>query len=143
MVARRVRDLEDLLGLESGQIQPGDPEGTTPYAQEYQLSAKSGEERVFVSRLRPGQYLIRSFHESAIAGIGGDLDVVFTVAGGEVRYVGRMRVEVPRRLSTGKGYRFAVENMRTQTLAQISKHHAMLANSAVDGPMRTRDRSRP
>ena len=120
------------------QIQPGDPDGIRPYAEEYQLMAKAGEERIFVSRLRPGAYLIRSFHEASVAGLGGDLDIVFSVNPGEVRYVGRLNIEIPRRAARGKDYRFTIENQRAQTLASVPPEHDALANAAVDGPMQAR-----
>ncbi len=133
----------DTYQFEVVQIQPGDPEGKSPYANEYQLTAKTDEERVFISRLRPGQYLLRAFYEASMVGLGGALDVVVTVAPGEVRYVGRVRMQVPRRLSSGKDYHVTVENVRAQTLSQLSRQHAALVNAAVDGPMQVRVRSTP
>jgi len=120
------------------QIQPGDPNGESPYAERYRLDAKGGEERIFIARLRTGRYLVKNFHEARIAGIGGDLDVVFASMAGEVRYVGRMFVKIPQRLSTGKDYRFSVQNAREPTLGQVSKQHADLIKDAVDVPMQLR-----
>lgn len=120
------------------QIQPGDPDGTRPYAQQYELSTKSGEERPFVSRLRPGQYLVRSFHKTSMAGLGGDLNVVFSVEPGEVRYVGRLNVEIPFSLSRGKDYRFRIDNVRAQTFSLLPKEHVDLATGAMDSPMQVR-----
>src|SRR5689334_17661927 len=76
------------------QSQPGDPEGETPYAERYRLQSKAGEERVFISRLRTGRYMMRSFAQDRMAGKGGDLGIVFDSMAGEVRYVGRLLVEV-------------------------------------------------
>ena len=59
------------------QSQPGDPEGETPYAERYRLQSKAGEERVFISRLRTGRYMMRSFAQDRMAGKGGDLGIVF------------------------------------------------------------------
>lgn len=120
------------------QIQPADPNGETPYAQQYRLDAKAGEERMFVARLRPGQYLIRRFHQAAVAGVGGELDLVFDAAPGAIRYIGRVRVEIPRRVSSGKDYRFTVENAREATLARMSLQHGELTEAVVDGPMHAR-----
>lgn len=125
------------------QIQPADPDGEAPYAEWYRLDAKAGEERIFISRLRPGQYLIRRFHQAAVAGLGGELDVVFDTAPGEIRYIGRVRVEIPQRVSSGKAYRFTVENAREATLAQVSTRHGDLTEAAVDGPMYVRARAAP
>jgi hypothetical protein len=118
------------------QIQPGDPYGETPYAERYRLDAKAGEERIFISRLRTGQYLFKNFHEARIRGIGGDLNLTFASMAGEVRYIGRILVEIPQRVSVGKGYRFTVENAREPTLAQVSEQHADLTKEAVNVPMR-------
>ena len=95
------------------QSQPGDPEGETPYAERYHLQAKVGEERMFISRLRTGRYLVKSFAKEGIAGTGGDLDLIFD----------------------------NMENAREETLRQISDRHAELATQAVDAPMRSRESS--
>lgn len=125
------------------QSQPGDPEGETPYAERYRLQSKAGEERVFISRLRTGRYMMRSFAQDRIAGKGGDLGIVFDSMAGEVRYVGRLLVEVPQRVSRGKEYRFTVENGREKTLTKIAEQHPDLAKQAVDVPMRPREEPTP
>ena len=120
------------------QIQLGDPDGTHAYAKQYRINTKAGEERTFISRLPPGQYLIRNFQEEGVVGLAGELDLVFTIAPGEIQYVGRLHVVIPRRTSSGKGYRFAVENAREATLALVSKHYPQLASAVVDGPLKLR-----
>jgi hypothetical protein len=125
------------------QSQPGDPEGESPYAERYRLQSKAGEERVFISRLRTGSYMMRSFAQDRIAGKGGDLGMVFDSMAGEVRYVGRLLVEVPQRVSRGKEYRFTVENGREKTLTKIAEQHPDLAKQAVDVPMRPREEPAP
>ena len=62
---------------------------------------------------------------------------------GEVRYVGRLLVEVPQRVSRGKEYRFTVENGREKTLTKIAEQHPDLAKQAVDVPMRPREEPTP
>jgi hypothetical protein len=119
-------------------IQPGDPNGEGPYVKQYRLDAKGGAERIFIARLRSGQYLIRRFHEEKLTGLGGELDLVFASMAGEVRYIGRVVVEIPRRISRGKDYRFTVENAREPTLAQVSTKHPDLAKNAVNIPMQVR-----
>ncbi len=118
-------------------IQPGDPNGEGPYVEQYRLDAKAGEERIFISRLRSGQFLIKSFHEEGMTGLGGELDLVFASMAGEIRYIGRVLVEIPQR---GKGYRFTVENARELTLAHVSQQHADLTKAVVDEPMQARER---
>jgi hypothetical protein len=118
------------------QVQPGDPYGETPYAERYRLDAKAGQERIFIARLRTGQYLFKSFQEARVRGIGGELNLIFASMAGEVRYIGRVLVQIPQRVSVGKGYRFTVENAREPTLAQVSEQHADLTKDAVNIPMR-------
>jgi hypothetical protein len=125
------------------QSQPGDPEGESPYAERYHLQAKVGEERMFISRLRTGRYLVKNFAKEGITGTGGDLELIFDTMAGEVRYIGRLLVEVPQRVSRGKEYRFIVENAREGTLRKMSDRHAELAAQAVDAPMRSRESSAP
>lgn len=119
-------------------IQPGDPEGASPYGEKYRIHAKLGEERTFVSRLKSGQYLIRSFRDEQLTGLGGELNVIFSSMGGEIRYVGRLLVEIPRHVTKGKKYRFTVENARESTMEQISPQHAILTKDVVDAPMERR-----
>ena len=122
------------------QIQPGDPNGEGFFVERYRLDAKAGEEKIFVSRLPSGQYLIRSFREEGVTGLGGELDLVLASVAGKIRYIGRVLVEIPQRVSMGKGYRFTVENARESTLAQVSQRHADLTKDVVDEPMQARGR---
>ena len=125
------------------QTQLSDPDGTGAYVKQYRLTAKTGEERTFISRLPPGQYLIRDFREEGMVSLGGELDLVFTVAPGEIRYIGRLRVVIPRRTASGKGYRFAIENAREATLALVSKEHPELMSAVVNDPLLVRQDSAP
>jgi hypothetical protein len=124
-------------------IQPGDPNGEGPYVERYRLDAKAGEERIFISRLRSGHFLIKSFQEEGMTGLGGELDLVFASMAGEIRYIGRVLVKIPERISKGKGYRFTVENARERTLAQVSQQHADLTKDVMDEPMQARERPAP
>ena len=138
------RDLSDEpFEFEVVQTQPGDPDGESPYAERYRLDAKTGEERIFISRLRSGQYLIRNFHKSGMMGIGGELNLAFASMAGETRYIGRVLVEIPQRVSKGKGYRFTIENARERTLAQVSKTHPELTGEVVDVPLQARQQEEP
>ena len=140
----RSRDAADVTyEFDIVQSQPGDPEGESPYAERYRLESKAGEERVFVSRLRTGRYMIRSFAQDRIAGKGGDLGLVFESMAGEVRYVGRLLVEVPQRVSRGKEYRYTVENAREAALTKIAGPQPELAKRAVDAPMRSLEQQAP
>jgi hypothetical protein len=120
------------------QIQPDDPYGRGLTAKKYDVTATAGEEKVFVSRLRPGAYLIRAFRDTGLAGLGGDLDVLLSVEPGEVRYVGRLQLQVPHYLSRGKGYQFTIDDRRADTLARVEQHHPALTEHVVDGPMQAR-----
>lgn len=50
------------------QIQPGDPKGESPHAARYQVDATVGQERPFLSRLRPGRYLFKNFYRTGMSG---------------------------------------------------------------------------
>jgi hypothetical protein len=73
-----------------------------------------------------------------MTGLGGELDLVFASMAGEIRYIGRVLVEIPQRVSRGKGYRFTVENARELTLAHVSQQQADLTKDVVDQPMQAR-----
>lgn len=120
------------------QIQANDPNGEDPYAKRYRLEAMAGEERLFIARVRSGQYLIKRFDEEGLTGLGGELDLVFSSMAGEVRYIGRLLVKIPKRMSRGKDYRFTVENAREPTLALVSKQDAELTKDVVTVPMQVR-----
>jgi hypothetical protein len=124
--------------LDVVQTQPADPEGTRPYADTYELTTKAGEDKLFVSRLRPGRYLIRSFHASGFVGLGGDIKAVFTVEPGAVRYIGRLHIVVPRYLSQDRSYRFTLENAQQADLAKLTTSHPDLANAVREAPMELR-----
>ncbi|MBX3329635.1 MAG: hypothetical protein KF722_04480 [Nitrospira sp.] len=120
------------------QIQPGDPEGLSPYADTYELTTKAGEDKLFVSRLRPGRYLIRSFQASGFMGLGGDIKAEFTVEPGAVRYIGRLHITVPRYLSQDRPYRFTLKNAQQADLAKLTERHPDLANDMREAPMELR-----
>jgi hypothetical protein len=120
------------------QIQPGDPEGISPYADTYELTSKAGEDKLFVSRLRPGRYLIRSFQSSGFVGLSGDIKAIFTVEPGEVRYIGRLRIMVPRYLSHDRPYRFTLEKAQQADVAKLATSYPDLANAVRDAPMELR-----
>ena len=133
------RDAADMVyEFDIVQSPPGDPDGESPYAERYRLEAKAGEERIFLSRLRTGRYLVKSFSQQRITGIGGDVGLTFESMAGEVRYVGRLLIEVPQRVSRGKEYRYTVENAREAALTHVPARHADLAMRAIDAPMRPR-----
>lgn len=120
------------------QIKPDDPYGTGLTARKYDFTAKAGEEKVFVSRLLPGDYLVKAFRDTGLAGLGGELDVVLSVEAGAVRYVGRLQLHVPHYLSRGKGYRFTIDNTRGETLARVGQQQPALTETVVDAPMQVR-----
>ncbi len=124
--------------LDVVQIQPGDPEGIRPYADTYELTTKAGEDKLFVSRLRPGRYLIRSFQSSGFVGLGGQIKAVFTVEPGAVRYIGRLHIVVPRDLSPDRPYRFTLENAQHADVAKLTASHPDLANAVHEAPMELR-----
>ena len=124
--------------LDVVQIQPGDPDGLSPYANTYELTTNAGEDTLFVSRLRPGRYLIRSFQSSGFVGLGGDIKAVFTVEPGEVRYIGRLHILVPRYLSHDRPYRFTLESTQQADVAKLATSHPDLANTVRDALMELR-----
>lgn len=125
------------------QIQPGDPTGESAYAARYHVEAMAGQEKPFLTRLRPGQYLIKNFHRTGMTGTGGDLNLVFESQSGRVVYVGQVLVEVPPQLTQGKEYRFSVQDAHEATFSQLAPQHGNLTQQAVTAPMRLRpDESR-
>ena len=120
------------------QIQPADPNGESPYASRYHLEAVAGQERPFLARLWPGQYLMKNFHRSGISGTGGDLSLVFESQPGDVAYVGRVLVEVPQQVASGKEYRFSVQDAHETTFSQLAPQHGSLTQQAITAPMRIR-----
>ncbi len=120
------------------QIQPTDPNGETFSAARYHIDTIAGQERPFVSRLRPGQYLMKNFHRTGMDGTGGDLNLVFESQAARVVYIGQVLVEVPSEPAYGKEYRFFVHDAHQATYAILSPHHGQLTQQAVTAPMRIR-----
>lgn len=115
-----------------------DPEGTRPYANRYELAVTPGEERIFVARLPVGDYLIKSFLYEGLSVIGGDLGLVFSIAPDETRYIGRLVLDVPRRVTIGTPYTYTVEDSRDAAFAVLHKEHPDLGRHVVIAPMQAR-----
>lgn len=116
-----------------------DPGGTShPYAQQYRLDAKPRVERMFVARLPVGSYLIKTFRHEGLSAIGGDLDVRFSVEAGRTQYLGRLVLDVPRRVSLGVPYTFRIVDERGAAIAALRQRHPALAEEVVNRPMQVR-----
>ncbi|MEO6543457.1 MAG: hypothetical protein ABIP05_05350, partial [Nitrospiraceae bacterium] len=115
-----------------------DPEGTRSYADRYELDVTPGEERVFVARLPVGNYLIKSFRYEGLSVIGGDLGLIFSVAPDATRYIGRLVLDVPRRVTMGTPYTYRVVDARDAAFAAVHKEYPDLGRQAVIAPMQTR-----
>lgn len=120
------------------QTQPANPNGEGPYVNRYHLEAIAGQERPFLARLHPGQYLIKNFHRTGMSGTGGDLNLIFESQSGQVVYVGQVVVEVPPQLTHGKEYRFSVQDAHDTTFRQLAPQHGHLTQQAVTAPLRIR-----
>ena len=115
-----------------------DPEGTHPYADRYVLDAKPGEERIFVARLPVGTYLFKAFRHEGLSAMGGDLGLTFSVAPDTTRYIGRLFLEVPRRVTVGVPFTYTVQDARDATLAAVRRQHPGIGQQAVNAPMQAR-----
>ena len=133
-----VRDRSTMFELEVVQVQPGDPNGESLYAARYHVDATAGQDRTFLSRLRPGRYLIKNFYRTGMAGTGGHLNLVFESQSGRVIYIGQLLVEVPPQLAHGKDYRFSVQDTHEITFSQLAPHHRDLTHQAITVPMQIR-----
>ena len=135
---RATSDQASMYEFDVVQTQPRDPNGESPYVSRYQLEARAGQERPFLARLRPGQYLMKRFYRTGLSGSGGDLNLVFESQSGRVVYVGQVLVEVPAQFTKGKEYRFSVQDAHEATFSQLAPQHGHLTQQAVTAPMRIR-----
>ncbi|MBL8041782.1 MAG: hypothetical protein JNL86_02555 [Nitrospira sp.] len=135
---RATSDQASMYEFDVVQTQPRDPNGESPYVSRYQLEARAGQERPFLARLRPGQYLMKRFYRTGLSGTGGDLNLVFESQSGRVVYVGQVLVEVPAQFTKGKEYRFSVQDAHEATFSQLAPQHGHLTQQAVTAPMRIR-----
>jgi hypothetical protein len=119
-------------------VNPKDPQGERSYEHRYELDAKPGEERIFAARLPTGSYLIKTFRHEGLSAMGGNLGVVFSVAPDATWYIGRLLLEVPRRVTMGTAFTYKVEDAREATLAAVQKQHPDLRRHAVSVPMQVR-----
>lgn len=120
------------------QIQPTDPNGESFSAARYHIDTMAGQERSFLSRLRPGQYLMKNFHRTGTSATGGELNLIFESQPGRVVYVGRVLVDIPSEPTYGKEYRFFVQDAHEATYSKLAPHHGQLTQQAVTAPMRIR-----
>lgn len=109
-----------------------------PYKVRYELDAKPGEEWIFVARLPAGDYLFKGFRHEGLSVMGGELGLSFSVAPDTTRYIGRLLLEEPRRMTKGIPFTFTVQDTRDATLAVVSKEHLDIGQQAVNFPMQAR-----
>lgn len=119
-------------------VNKNDPQGERSYEYRYELDARPGEERIFVARLPTGSYLIKAFRHEGLSAMGGNLGLIFSVAPDTTRYVGRLLLEIPRRVTMGTAFTYKVEDARDATLAAVQKQHPDLVRHAVSVPMQVR-----
>ena len=119
-------------------VQVTDPKGKHPYLARYQLDAKPGEERIFVARLPVGTYRFKTFHHEGLSAMGGDVGVNFSVAPETTAYIGRLVLELPRRVAMGTSYIYQVQDARATTLAVVLNQYPHLGQEVVNAPMQTR-----
>jgi len=112
--------------------------GGHPFAEQYRLEVKPKVERTFVSRLPVGNYLIKTFRHEGLSAIGGDLEVKFSVEPGRTQYLGRLILDVPRRVSFGTPYTFRIANARDTAIAALRQRYPAFAGEVVDSPMQAR-----
>lgn len=62
----------------------------------------------------------------------------FTVEPGRTQYLGRLILDVPRRVSFGTPYTFRIANARDTATAALRQRYPGLAEEVVDSPMQTR-----
>lgn len=127
-----------IYDFEIVKIDEHDPQGARPYADRYELDAKPGEERIFVARLPVGTYLFKTFHHEGLSAMGGDLGLTFSVTPDATRYIGRLFLEVPRRVTMGVPFIYTVQDARDATLAAVHRQHPDIGQQAVNAPMQTR-----
>src|SRR5574340_577001 len=114
------------------QIQPGDPNGEDPYAKRYRLEAKAGEERMFIARLRSGQYLIKRFDEEGLTGLGGELELVFSSMAGEDAHPVHHGAGAEEEAGLEEGVRHEVEDARPPGAdPDADEHEAELRDGRV------------
>jgi hypothetical protein len=119
-------------------IDTNDPKGARPYADRYELDAEPGVERIFVARLPVGDYLIKTFRHEGLSAMGGDLGLIFSVAPDATLYIGRLLLDVPRRVTMGAPFTYTVQDARESTFAAVHERHPDLGQHAVNAPMQAR-----
>ncbi|MGC3975704.1 MAG: hypothetical protein QM771_15180 [Nitrospira sp.] len=135
---KAARDQSMMFEFDVVQIHPGDPKGESSHAARYQVDATVGQERPFLSRLRPGRYLIKNFYRAGMSGMGGDLNLVFESQSGRVVYIGQLLVELPPHLTRGEDYRFSVQDAHETAFSQLAPQHRDLVQQAITAPMQIR-----
>lgn len=119
-------------------IDTNDSTGAHPHKARYELEARPGEERIFLAHLPVGSYVFKSFRHEGLSAMGGELGVTFSVAPNTTHYVGRLLLDVPRRVSLGVPYTYTVQDASVTTLAAVRARHPEIGQQTVNTPMQVR-----
>jgi hypothetical protein len=98
----------------------------------YGLDVQPAVERIFVARLPFGRYVISSFRYKGISVLAGELGLNFVVAPRTTLYIGRLNLEVPRRVTLGTPYTVEIQNAREATISALQAQHPGLGSDALD-----------
>jgi hypothetical protein len=115
-------------GTIDGTIISGDTE-------RYELDVKPKEERLFVARLPVGTYRIKTFRHEGFSAMGGELRICFTVTPKMTKYIGRLVLDVPRRVTLGSPFTYRIDDAHDTTLDKIREQHPDLGPDVVIAPM--------
>jgi hypothetical protein len=117
-------------------VSPAHPQ--PPGEERYELEVKPAVERIFVARLPFGRYVINSFRYKGISVLAGELGLTFVVAPRTTLYIGRLILEVPRRVTLGTPYTVEIQNGREATIGALQTQHPGLGRDALDALIQAR-----
>lgn len=113
----------------------GEVVGFQPFATTYSISAKPGNEEVFIKKLPPGNYNIRRAVPAGFFGLSSNhyvsLDIYFTVEPQKSSYIGKLVVNVPDRIMLGSRVRVAISDSQEETVARLRSEHPSVVGNTV------------
>jgi len=124
-------DFEILRAVDPARPQP-------PGEEHYELEVKPAVERIFVARLPFGRYVISSFRYKHTSVLAGELGLNFVVAPRTTLYIGRLILQVPRRVTLGTPYTVEIQNGREATIGALQTQHPGLGRDALDALIQAR-----
>ncbi|NOT31849.1 MAG: hypothetical protein HOP15_15495 [Planctomycetes bacterium] len=107
--------------------------GFNPFATTYSISAKPGEEVVFIKNLPAGSYYMNELQTSGIFSpqLGLHVGANFAVKAGQTTYIGKLQVDFPDRIGSGSAVNVEILDAQEETIDKLRADYPSIVPGAV------------